>query len=112
MQRNSSFHLEEPSLCFNLDVFVSYSEENLFQLDFSSPQLDDGLFYFASVPLVSVVIQESPSSQDIHLVEPCLQDPSLSEVVHFGIHTQLESPVVTLHVGRLLPKFEHASHVY
>ena len=99
-------HLEEPSVGLFLQVFIGYFDENLLKPNLLPPKLDDSFLKLSNVPLVCIISQESPLSQDVDLVEPRLQNLFEPKFVHFGVNLELVSSVFSLFVSLLSPYFE------
>ena len=62
--------LFEPVFHLVLLMHIGHHEEGLLQSDFFTPSLEDPPSLFACEPMFGVLVQKSPSLQDIDLIEP------------------------------------------
>lgn len=62
--------LFEPVFHLALLMHIDHHEEGLLQSDFFTPSLEDPPSLFACEPMFGVLVQKSPSLQDIDLIEP------------------------------------------
>ena len=75
---------------------IGHHEEGPLQSDFFTPSLEDPPSLFAREPMFGVLVQKSPSLQDIDLIEPGLEHNFLPAQVHFVKDVHLKVPILYL----------------
>lgn len=99
-----SDHLTEPVFHLALLMHICYHEKGLLQSDFFTPSLEDPSSLFSCKPMFGVLVQKSPSLQDIDLVEPWLEHNFQPAHVHFVEYIHLKIPVLYLFLYVAFPQ--------